>query len=249
MISTGLTKVLCSATVEERVPPFRKGGGLGWVTASTRCCRAAPRPGPSGTAARGGSTAGPGDSAAHRAQPPGRGRLLGARGALDPHRLRRARRGRWHPRRGDHRGLRGPRPRRSVAAGGEGGRPKVLRRHVAAVSAGIVVVSRDSTSATSRTPPRTPTSTASGPMTGASSRSRGPRRERPSVARSSTGCWRSLTSAWPGSSTLKRRHWGPGPDGVRVGWRAATRASSRSCGGFSADTLGAGRPGRCRFLG
>ena len=33
MISTGLTKVLCSATVEERVPPFRKGSGLGWVTA------------------------------------------------------------------------------------------------------------------------------------------------------------------------------------------------------------------------
>jgi ribonuclease PH len=33
MISTGLTRVLCSATVEERVPPFRKGGGLGWVTA------------------------------------------------------------------------------------------------------------------------------------------------------------------------------------------------------------------------
>jgi ribonuclease PH len=26
MISTGLTKVLCAATVEERVPPFRKGG-------------------------------------------------------------------------------------------------------------------------------------------------------------------------------------------------------------------------------
>jgi ribonuclease PH len=33
MISTGQTKVLCAATVEERVPPFRKGSGLGWVTA------------------------------------------------------------------------------------------------------------------------------------------------------------------------------------------------------------------------
>jgi ribonuclease PH len=33
MISTGQTKVLCAATVEERVPPFRKGSRLGWVTA------------------------------------------------------------------------------------------------------------------------------------------------------------------------------------------------------------------------
>ena len=33
MISTGQTKVLCAATVEERVPPFRKGSGLGWVPA------------------------------------------------------------------------------------------------------------------------------------------------------------------------------------------------------------------------
>ena len=33
MISTGQTRVLCAATVEERVPPFRKGSGLGWVTA------------------------------------------------------------------------------------------------------------------------------------------------------------------------------------------------------------------------
>jgi ribonuclease PH len=33
MISTGQTRVLCAATVEERVPPFRKGGGQGWVTA------------------------------------------------------------------------------------------------------------------------------------------------------------------------------------------------------------------------
>ena len=33
MISTGDTRVLCAATVEERVPPFRKGSRLGWVTA------------------------------------------------------------------------------------------------------------------------------------------------------------------------------------------------------------------------
>ena len=33
MISTGETRVLCAATVEERVPAFRKGSGMGWVTA------------------------------------------------------------------------------------------------------------------------------------------------------------------------------------------------------------------------
>ena len=33
MITMGETKVLCAASVEERVPPFRKGSGRGWVTA------------------------------------------------------------------------------------------------------------------------------------------------------------------------------------------------------------------------
>ena len=33
LISTGNTKVLCSASVEDRVPPFLKGTGSGWVTA------------------------------------------------------------------------------------------------------------------------------------------------------------------------------------------------------------------------
>jgi ribonuclease PH len=33
IISTGDTRVICTASVEERVPPFRKGSGLGWVTA------------------------------------------------------------------------------------------------------------------------------------------------------------------------------------------------------------------------
>jgi ribonuclease PH len=33
LISCGDTKVLCTATVEERVPPFLKGKGLGWITA------------------------------------------------------------------------------------------------------------------------------------------------------------------------------------------------------------------------
>ncbi|WP_397541613.1 ribonuclease PH [Roseovarius salis] len=33
MICVGDTKVLCTATIEDRVPPFVKGSGLGWVTA------------------------------------------------------------------------------------------------------------------------------------------------------------------------------------------------------------------------
>jgi ribonuclease PH len=33
LISTGRTRVLCTATVEESVPPWRKGLGKGWVTA------------------------------------------------------------------------------------------------------------------------------------------------------------------------------------------------------------------------
>ena len=33
LIETGLTKVICAVSVEERVPPFMRGQGRGWVTA------------------------------------------------------------------------------------------------------------------------------------------------------------------------------------------------------------------------
>ena len=33
LITCGNTKVICNATVEEKVPPFLKDTGLGWVTA------------------------------------------------------------------------------------------------------------------------------------------------------------------------------------------------------------------------
>ena len=33
LVEFGLTKVICTASVEDRVPPFLKGQGLGWVTA------------------------------------------------------------------------------------------------------------------------------------------------------------------------------------------------------------------------
>lgn len=33
LIEVGMTRVLCTASVEEKVPSFQKGSGLGWVTA------------------------------------------------------------------------------------------------------------------------------------------------------------------------------------------------------------------------
>ena len=33
LVEFGETKVLCTVSVEERVPPFLKGKGQGWVTA------------------------------------------------------------------------------------------------------------------------------------------------------------------------------------------------------------------------
>src|SRR3954470_18974492 len=33
LIEFGDTKVLCTASVEEKVPPFKRGGGEGWLTA------------------------------------------------------------------------------------------------------------------------------------------------------------------------------------------------------------------------
>jgi len=33
LITLGDTKVICSASVEEKVPPFLKGTGKGWITA------------------------------------------------------------------------------------------------------------------------------------------------------------------------------------------------------------------------
>ena len=33
LIEAGRTKVICTASVEDRVPPFRRNSGKGWVTA------------------------------------------------------------------------------------------------------------------------------------------------------------------------------------------------------------------------
>jgi ribonuclease PH len=57
LIEMGQTKVICTATIEERVPSFLKGKGVGWVTAEysmlprateTRTQRELGRGGPSG---------------------------------------------------------------------------------------------------------------------------------------------------------------------------------------------------------
>lgn len=36
LIETGQTRVICAVSVEESVPPFRKGQGIGWLTAEYR---------------------------------------------------------------------------------------------------------------------------------------------------------------------------------------------------------------------
>ena len=33
LVEFGVTKVICTASLEDKVPPFLKGQGLGWVTA------------------------------------------------------------------------------------------------------------------------------------------------------------------------------------------------------------------------
>jgi ribonuclease PH len=38
LVEMGHTRVLCTASVEEKVPPFLKGKGSGWVTAEDAAC-------------------------------------------------------------------------------------------------------------------------------------------------------------------------------------------------------------------
>ena len=52
LIATGNTRVICTASVEEAVPPFLKGKGQGWVTANMPCCRHPLRNGKSATASK-----------------------------------------------------------------------------------------------------------------------------------------------------------------------------------------------------
>ncbi len=42
LITVGETKVICNASIEDRVPPFMRNSGKGWITAETPCFRARP---------------------------------------------------------------------------------------------------------------------------------------------------------------------------------------------------------------
>ena len=42
LITAGGTKVLCTASLEDKPPPWLRGQGRGWVTLNTPCCRAPP---------------------------------------------------------------------------------------------------------------------------------------------------------------------------------------------------------------
>lgn len=44
LIEFGATKVLCTASVEEKVPPHKRGSGEGWVTAEYGMLPALPTP-------------------------------------------------------------------------------------------------------------------------------------------------------------------------------------------------------------
>lgn len=52
LIATGNTRVICTASVEETVPPFLKGKGQGWVTAEYAMLPASTMERKSGTASK-----------------------------------------------------------------------------------------------------------------------------------------------------------------------------------------------------
>src|SRR6202011_6085003 len=111
LASFGRTRVLCTATAEERVPGHVKGSGRGWVTAEYGML---PR-----------STHTRTDREAAKGKQSGRTqeiqRLIGrARRAAGADRLRRATGGRRHPDRGDHRRVRGAGDRAPAHAAGKG---------------------------------------------------------------------------------------------------------------------------------
>ena len=124
LIEAGDTQVLCTASVEEGVPPFLKGKGQGWLTAEYGML---PRATQHAHAARGGRRQAvgthAGDPAADRPQPARGRRSRGARRAHDQDRLRRAAGRRRHALRVDHRRLRRARRRDRVVPRARSRRP------------------------------------------------------------------------------------------------------------------------------
>ena len=84
-VKFGHTQVLCTATVEEKVPPWMKGLGQGWVTAEYGMLPALDRRAHAARSRRR-QAVGPhaGDPAPDRPLAPRRGRPAGARRAPDP---------------------------------------------------------------------------------------------------------------------------------------------------------------------
>ena len=122
LIEFGHTRVLCTASVEEKVPPHKRGSGEGWVTAEIRhaaACHPHPqRPrGCQGQAER----PHPGNPATHRPLAALGVRPVQAGRTHHLPRLRRAAGRRRHPHRQHHRRLRG--------GGRCGGAPAVRRAH------------------------------------------------------------------------------------------------------------------------
>ena len=112
MIRMGDTHVLCTATIEDRVPPFIKGSGLGWVTAEYGML-------PRSTTSRMRREASAGKQGGRTVEIQRligrslRAGLIGGPGRASDHRRLRCHSGRWrHALRLDHRRLGG------VAAGG-----------------------------------------------------------------------------------------------------------------------------------
>ena len=138
LVEVGDTRVICTASVEDRVPPFLRGSGQGWVTAEYGML-------PRATSTRTGREAGRTGGRTHEIQ-----RLVGrslravmqlapARRAHDHRRLRRDPGRRRHPHGRDHGRLRGPRRRRPAAPRGRRLLAEPLRDLVAATSVGIVL--------------------------------------------------------------------------------------------------------------
>jgi ribonuclease PH len=157
LIEFGQTRVLCTASVEEKVPPHKKGSGEGWVTAeygmlprATHTRSTAKRPRASRPAARRRSSA----SSAARCAPCSTSRLGERTIHLDCDVLQADGGTRTAAITGAFVAAQDA-VAKLMASGKLAASP--IKRPVAAISVGIVAARRCSTSSTSRTRPATPT--------------------------------------------------------------------------------------------
>ena len=119
LIEFGQTKVMCTASVTEGVPRWRKGSGLGWLTAEYAMLPSATHTRSDRESVKGRrQRAHPGDQPAGRPVAAGVHRPGGAGGEHHRRRLRCVAGRRRHPHRGDHRRLRGAGRRGDLPVGG-----------------------------------------------------------------------------------------------------------------------------------